>query len=246
MSSKIGVLEHSSMDLIRRGKCKSGASHPCITPRGAACSPIPGPTTDLSTDGAPLTPPGAGGGEHGVERAQADSPVHKELWFIVVMAAIALLVMAIIIAIVLNKALNKPPFSRERPPLVATTMEKRSPMAVYPPSNSMLFDTVPDTTAYSNSVTLKGFTLKIEEVTEGKCEEDLAQAELGILSVNSLRRSVSQVMDGKSVAEDSDVWDPNINGHDSGMFMDDETFVDSIKGFSTVKKEHTMFTDTNL
>lgn len=28
--------------------------------------------------------------------------------------------------------------------------------------------------------------------------------------------------------------------------MDDEEFVDTIKGFSTVRKEHTMFTDTNL
>ncbi|GAA6071760.1 usherin, partial [Tachysurus ichikawai] len=26
----------------------------------------------------------------------------------------------------------------------------------------------------------------------------------------------------------------------------DEEFVDTIKGFSTVRKEHTMFTDTNL
>lgn len=30
------------------------------------------------------------------------------------------------------------------------------------------------------------------------------------------------------------------------QFMDDEEFVDTIKGFSTVRKEHTMFTDTNL
>lgn len=30
------------------------------------------------------------------------------------------------------------------------------------------------------------------------------------------------------------------------QFMDDEEFVDTVKGFSTVRKEHTMFTDTNL
>ncbi|XP_039455009.1 usherin [Oreochromis aureus] len=165
------------------------------------------------------------------------------------MAGIALLLLAIVLAVVLHKALNKPPFSRERPPLVALSMQKRSPMAIYPPSNSMLFDTVPDTTGFSNSVTLKGFTMKMEEVLEAKCEpadEDPPQGELGILSVNSLRRSVSQVMDGKSLTGDDDVWDPNISGHDSGMFMDDEEFVDTIKGFSTVRKEHTMFTDTNL
>ncbi|MEQ2250728.1 hypothetical protein ILYODFUR_003832, partial [Ilyodon furcidens] len=87
------------------------------------------------------------------------------------------------------------------------------------------------------------------EILEAKCEpaEDIdAGDELGILSVNSLRRSISQVIDGKSLAEDDDIWDPNISAHDSGMFMDDEEFVDTIKGFSTVRKEHTMFTDTNL
>ncbi|XP_037606065.1 usherin isoform X3 [Sebastes umbrosus] len=158
-------------------------------------------------------------------------------------------------------------------------MQRRSPMAVYPPSNSVLFDTVPDTTGFSNSVTLKGFTMKIEvkktiphhiqkqmqlhtcmtlisvslrsrqEVLEVKCEpidEVPPQGELGILSVNSLRRSVSQMMDGKSLTGDDEAWDPNISGHDSGMFMDDEEFVDTVKGFSTVRKEHTMFTDTNL
>lgn len=30
------------------------------------------------------------------------------------------------------------------------------------------------------------------------------------------------------------------------QFMEDEEFVDAVKGFSTVRKEHTMFTDTNL
>ncbi|XP_041831955.1 usherin [Melanotaenia boesemani] len=165
------------------------------------------------------------------------------------MAGIALLLLAFVLGVMLHKALNKPPLNRERPPLVALPMQKRSPMAVYPPSNSVLFDTVPDTTSFSNSVTLKGFTLKMEEVLAAKCEpadETPQQDEVGILSVNSLRRSVSQVMDGKSLAEDDEVWDPNVSGHDSGMFMDDEEFVDTIKGFSTVRKEHTMFTDTNL
>ncbi|XP_051264113.1 usherin [Dicentrarchus labrax] len=165
------------------------------------------------------------------------------------MTGIALLLLAVALGVILHKVLNKPPFTRERPPLVALPMQKRSPMAVYPPSNSVLFDTVPDTTGFSNSVTLKGFTMKMEEVLEAKCElvdEVPPQGELGILSVNSLRRSVSQVMDGKSLTGDDEAWDPHVSGHDSGMFMDDEEFVDTIKGFSTVRKEHTMFTDTNL
>lgn len=32
----------------------------------------------------------------------------------------------------------------------------------------------------------------------------------------------------------------------SSQFMEDEKFVDTVKGFSTIRKEHTMFTDTNL
>ncbi|XP_058470137.1 usherin [Solea solea] len=231
--------------------------------RGAARTPATGRTTDLSTDSQSPTPPGGGGGGGGggsgggsgerAEGGQGERPVIQELWFIVLMAAIALLVLAVVLGVVLHKALNKPPFTRERPPLVAMPMQKRSPMAVYPHSNSVLFDTVPDTTGFSTSVTLKGFTMKIEEVLEAKCEpSDEAlppQGELGVLSVlsvNSLRRSVSQVMDGKSLTGDDEAWDPNISGHDSGMFMEDEEFVDTIKGFSTVRKEHTMFTDTNL
>ncbi|KAK5623021.1 hypothetical protein CRENBAI_021028 [Crenichthys baileyi] len=203
-------------------------------------------------DSTSPTPPGGGGGVVGGDRAEGglrEKKVVQELWFIVVMAAIALLLLAIVLGVMLHRALNKPPLTRERPPLVALPMQKRSPMAVYPPSNSVLFDTVPDTTGFSSSVTLKGFSMKIEEILEAKCEpaEDIdAGDELGILSVNSLRRSISQVIDGKSLAEDDDVWDPNISAHDSGMFMDDEEFVDTIKGFSTVRKEHTMFTDTNL
>ena len=43
-----------------------------------------------------------------------------------------------ILLFVLHQALNKPHVTRERPPLVALPMQKRSPMAVYPASNSVL------------------------------------------------------------------------------------------------------------
>ncbi|XP_014847545.1 PREDICTED: usherin isoform X1 [Poecilia mexicana] len=226
---------------------------------GPPASPKTGRTTDLSSDSPSPTPPGGGGGVAGGDRAEGGRREHhvvQELWFIVVMAAIALLLLAVALGVMLHRALNKPPLTRARPPLVALPMQKRSPMAVYPPSNSVLFDTVPDTTGFSSSVTLKGFSMKIEEILEAKCEpaEEIDSGEeVGVLSVNSLRRSISQVIDGKSLTgDDDDVWDPNISAHDSGMvrdpknFMDDEEFVDTIKGFSTVRKEHTMFTDTNL
>ncbi|XP_029705581.1 usherin isoform X2 [Takifugu rubripes] len=166
----------------------------------------------------------------------------------VVMAAVALLLLAVVLGAVLHKVLNKPPYTRERPPLVGLPMQKRNPMAVYPASNSVLFDTVPDTSGLAGSVTLKGFSMRMEDMLEAKCEPvggAPPQGELEVLSVSTLRRSVSQLMDGKSVGHE-DAWDPNTSGHDSGMFMDDEEFVDTVKGFSTVRKEHTMFTDTNL
>nr|XP_046147686.1 usherin isoform X3 [Oncorhynchus gorbuscha] len=195
---------------------------------------------------------------------------HWELWFIVLMTGVALVVLAIVLGIILHKALKRTPFTRERPPLVALPMQKRSPMAVYPPSDSYLvrrpnwFDTVPNTTSSSNSVTLKGFTMHLEGVEDSKFwagGDAPPEGELGILNVsslhvsaihgsahsqNSLRRSVSQMMDRKSLTGEEEVWDSHIQGHDSGMFMEDEEFVDTIKGFSTVRKEHTMFTDTNL
>lgn len=62
-----------------------------------------------------------------------------------------------------------------------------------------------------------------QDVLEAKCEpvtEVPPQGGLGVLSVSSLRRSVSQVMDGKSLTGDDEAWDPNISGHDSGMVRD--------------------------
>ncbi|XP_037100124.1 usherin isoform X2 [Syngnathus acus] len=164
----------------------------------------------------------------GGERAEVDqaTPVFQQLWFMVAMAAVALVLMAVALAVALHKVLKKAPLTRERPPLAA--MQKRHPLAVYPASNSVLFDTA----GVVSSVTLKSFTIKMEEELEAKCAGDKGGGE------TSLRRSVSQVMDKKPLGE---AW-----GHDSGMFMDDEEFVDSVKGFSTVRKEHTMFTDTNL
>lgn len=57
---------------------------------------------------------------------------------------------------------------------------------------------------------------------------------------------------GTMWSEADTIWDQNnIESHMHlcpccQQFMDDEEFVDTVKGFSTVRKEHTMFTDTNL
>lgn len=72
------------------------------------------------------------------------------------------------------------------------------------------------TFSYSETVILPLFFSCLQEVLEAKCEpEDEVPQQLSILSGTSLRRSISQLMDGKSLEDD--VWDPNISGHDSGM-----------------------------
>ncbi|XP_066533332.1 usherin [Hoplias malabaricus] len=160
----------------------------------------------------------------------------------VLMAGVALLLLAVLLALGLHRALHRPPLTRQRPPIVPLHLQ---------------FDTVPDTISSPNSVTLKGFTMHLEGVTDTKVLDgaDFPEGQTGVVSVstvhglsrNHLRRSVSQLMDrkgGEEEEEDEWVSDPHFRAHDSGMF--DEEFVDSVKGFSTVRKEHTMFTDTNL
>ncbi|XP_052443099.1 usherin [Carassius gibelio] len=88
-----------------------------------------------------------------------------------------------------------------------------------------------------------------EEVIESKVMEEHRSAEgegdlvtvSGLDTQNPLQRSVSQLIDQK----DEEAWEPHFRRLDSGLFEGEE-FVDTIKGFSTVRKEHTMFTDTNF
>lgn len=60
-----------------------------------------------------------------------------------------------------------------------------------------------------------------QDVFEVKCEPVDGpvppQGELGILTVNALRRSVSQVLNRKSLARNDEA---NVSGHDSGMVRD--------------------------
>uniref|UniRef100_A0A672FK37 Usher syndrome 2A (autosomal recessive, mild) n=1 Tax=Salarias fasciatus TaxID=181472 RepID=A0A672FK37_SALFA len=72
-------------------------------------------------------------------------------------------------------------------------------------------------------------------------ETDLTQA----YSQHALHRSVSQLIDRKSLMLEEGSWD-NPLGHDSGLYVEEEEFVDAIKALSSGKKEHTMFTDTHL
>ncbi|OXB77924.1 UNVERIFIED_CONTAM: hypothetical protein H355_015210 [Colinus virginianus] len=67
----------------------------------------------------------------------------------------------------------------------------------------------------------------------------------------SLHRSVSQLLDiyDKKSFVDELPWDTIIRNHRAGsrgLYVDEEDLVNVIKGFSTVTKEHTTFTDTHL
>ncbi|XP_028843702.1 usherin-like [Denticeps clupeoides] len=188
---------------------------------------------------------------------------YSELWFIILMSFLGLLLLALLLGLVLRRALNKPPFVRERPPLVP--LQKRSP--IYPPSDSYLFDSVPETTDSSSTVTLKGFIMHTEGLVDTKISScsrsaihSYPSATMSVLRVpsqgtlshgfsqNSLHRSVSQLIDThdkKSLMDDGG-WDAAVQRTDSGMFVGDEEFVESIKGYSSVRKEHTVFTDTHL
>ncbi|XP_046711965.1 usherin-like [Silurus meridionalis] len=187
------------------------------------------------------------------------------------MAFVGLLLVAILLGLVLRRALRKPSFIRERAPL--QPLQGRSPK--YPPSDSYLlcsnhastallqadggmFDNVPDS---SSSVTLKGFTIHTEGLTDTKLgvtnrgyqstmpmlrvpsQSQLSHA----YSQNSLHRSVSQLIDTQDKKSLAGLrWDTERQGTDSGMYVGDEEFADSLKGFSSLKKEHAVFTDTHL
>ncbi|KAK0150800.1 Usherin [Merluccius polli] len=72
-----------------------------------------------------------------------------------------------------------------------------------------------------------------------------SQSDLGhAFSQHSLHRSVSQLMDRKSLMEEGS-WD-NPLAQDSGLYVEEDEFVDAIKAFSSMRKDHTMFTDTHL
>ncbi|MEQ2266307.1 hypothetical protein XENORESO_017062 [Xenotaenia resolanae] len=78
-------------------------------------------------------------------------------------------------------------------------------------------------------------------VLRAPSQTDLTQA----YSQHSLHRSVSQLIDRKSLMMEEGCWD-NPLGHDSGLYVAEDEFVDAIKAISSGKKEHTNFTDTHL
>ncbi|XP_056671903.1 usherin isoform X2 [Monodelphis domestica] len=132
----------------------------CTTDEGSVKTPLI--QYDTSTGlGPELTTPGEKMGA-GSKHAE----FYNELWFIILMATLGLILLAIFLSLILQRKIHKEPYIRERPPLVP--LQKRmTPLSVYPPG-------------------------------------------------------------------------------ETHMYVDDEDLMNAIKGFSSVTKEHTTFTDTHL
>lgn len=60
---------------------------------------------------------------------------YSELWFIVVIALLGLILLAIFLSLILQRKIHREPCIRERPPLVP--LQKRmTPLSVYPPGEN--------------------------------------------------------------------------------------------------------------
>ncbi|XP_071778073.2 usherin [Centroberyx gerrardi] len=235
---------HSYLHVPRTSQKTLSFQVTCTTNSGSASTPTIrySPATGLG----PTEPTGSG--QQGV--SMSATPVYSELWFILLLALLGLFLLAILLGLVLHRALRKNPSARERPPLI--TLQKTRQAG----GESYMFDTVADCVEVSN-VTLKSYTVYTEGLTDTKIvgggsrfspmsalrvpsQTDLSHA----YSQHSLHRSVSQLIDRKSLMDEGS-WD-NPLGHDSGLYVEEDEFVDAIKAFSSVRKEHTMFTDTHL
>ncbi|XP_070688414.1 usherin [Pempheris klunzingeri] len=216
----------------------------CTTNSGSASTP----TIRYSPATGPGPPEPEDSGKQGV--SMSATPVYSELWFILLLSLLGLFLLAILLGIVLQRALRKNPSARERPPLVMLQKTRKA-------GEMYMFDTVADCVEISN-VILKSYSVYTEGLTDTKIvssgsrfspmsvmrvpsQTDLSQA----YSQHSLHRSVSQLIDRKSLMMEEGSWD-NPLGQDSGLYVEEDGFVDAIKALSSVKKEHTMFTDTHL
>ncbi|ELK32172.1 Usherin [Myotis davidii] len=229
----------------------------CTTEEGSVKTPLIqyDPSTGL---GLVLATPGGkkGAGSRGTE-------FYDELWFIALMAVLGLILLAIFLSLILQRKIHKEPFIRERPPLVPAP-KRTSPLSVYPPGETHMFDSVADVSDACSNVTLKSYTMHFEGLADTKIPRSGArvslrsnhsisvlripsQSRLSQASQGSLHRSVSQLLElhDKKVLVDNALWE-TIMGHDSGLYLDEEDLMNAIKGFSSVTKEHTTFTDTHL
>ncbi|XP_075060358.1 usherin [Mixophyes fleayi] len=164
-----------------------------------------------------------------------ENAIYTELWFILLMALLGLLLLAILLSLILQRKLTKQPYPRERPQLVSV-QQRMSPASAYLQNDS--YAGISDIKISGMEAHTSHNTTVVRKTNQSQISHSFSQ--------NSLYRSASQLIasqDKHSIADGS-IWD--IQGHDSGMYMDDEDLISTIKSFSTVTKQHTAFTDTPL
>nr|XP_057944950.1 usherin isoform X3 [Doryrhamphus excisus] len=158
-------------------------------------------------------------GKEGVSMSAA--PIYTELWFILLLALLGLFLLAIMLGLLLQRALRKNPSARERPPLVMLQKSRKAGGETY----SGLSDT---------KIVGGGSPFSPMSVLRVPSQSDLTQA----YSHHPLHHSLSQLIDKKALMDDG-CWD------NPGLYVE-EDFADAIKALSCVKKEHATFTDTQL
>ncbi|XP_069464673.1 usherin [Ambystoma mexicanum] len=239
----------------------------CTTDVGSVSTPLVKYSTATGL-GPVLSAPEAKNGTETVK-----TKFYTELWFIILMALLGLLVLALFLALILHNKVNKQPYARERPPLVP--LQKRtSPTSVYSqnetytkgslsgnPCNPPQNDSISRAPSSSQVLLLREKGMEDTKLpgpeTQARSQSERTMSALRIpsqgqisqtYSQNSLHRSVSQLLDmhDKKSLIDDPVWDTILQGHDSGMYVDDEDLISTIKSFNSVTKEHTAFTDTPL
>ncbi|XP_029354432.1 usherin [Echeneis naucrates] len=228
----------------------------CVTDSGSASTPtvryspaagiVPPEPEDSATQGISMSAP----------------PVYSELWFILLLTLLGLFMLAILLGLVLQRALRKNPAARERPPLVMLqktrkdggeactvrgaekrdTRGERSPCPELCSKHHSSCVLLPDRhTGLTDTKIVGSSRFSPMSVMRVPSQVDLSQA----YSQHSLHRSASQLIDSKSLMMEDGSWD-NPVGHDSGLCVEEDGFVDAIKALNSVKREHTMFTDTHL
>ncbi|XP_009864107.1 PREDICTED: usherin-like [Apaloderma vittatum] len=210
----------------------------CITDEGSAVTPV---IKYSAGDGLGLilTTPG--------EKDKADSKrakFYNELWFAVLMVVLGLILLAVLLSLILQRKVHKQPYARDRPPLVP--LQKRtSPMSVY--SSGETHPGLEDTKIPGAGSPMSNRSVHITPGVRRPSQSQLSRT----YSQASLHRSVSQLLDlyDKKTLADEPPWDAIFRNHRTtgrGLYVDEEDLVNVIKGFSTVTKEHTTFTDTHL
>ncbi|XP_058895005.1 usherin [Kogia breviceps] len=206
----------------------------CTTDEGSVKTPLI--QYDTSTGfGLVLTTPGEKKGS-----GSKSTEFYSELWFIVLMAILGLILLAIFLSLILQRKIHKEPYIRERPPLEPLP-KRMSPLNVYPPGETHMG--LADTKIPRSGTPVSIRSNRSLSVLRIPSQSHVSQT----FSQGSLHRSVSQLMDihDKKVLTDDSLWE-TIMGHDSGLYVDEEDLMNAIKGFSSVTKEHTTFTDTHL